>query len=101
MVDAIATAACQRLRAFPLTPRETEIACLVLKGFSNKEIGALCFISELTVKDHVKHVFKKVGIRSRAGLLYQLLTLSSNGQSSTKMHAGQAMLSKGSRRQAG
>ncbi|MEX0999917.1 MAG: response regulator transcription factor [Thermodesulfobacteriota bacterium] len=51
-----------------LTKQEEKIAQLILKGFSNKEIAKALFISEKTVKTHLGHIFKKLGIKSR----YQL-----------------------------
>ena len=51
-----------------LTKQEEKIAQLILKGFSNKEIAKALFITEKTVKTHLGHIFKKLGIKSR----YQL-----------------------------
>lgn len=48
-----------------LTKQEEKIAQLILKGFSNKEIAKELFISEKTVKTHIGHIFKKLGIKSR------------------------------------
>lgn len=52
-----------------LTERETEIARLASEGFSNKQIGEKLFISENTVKKHLKGVFEKLGVRSRSLLM--------------------------------
>ncbi len=49
-----------------LSGRELEIARLAASGSSNKEIGALLFISENTVKKQLKIIFAKLGIHSRA-----------------------------------
>ncbi|GAU78460.1 LuxR C-terminal-related transcriptional regulator [Fusibacter sp. 3D3] len=49
-----------------LSERETEIALLASKGFSNKEIGAKLFISPNTVKSQLKSVFEKLNVNSRA-----------------------------------
>jgi DNA-binding NarL/FixJ family response regulator len=48
-----------------LTPREIEVLGLVASGNRNKEIGARLFISEETVKVHVKHVMDKLGASDR------------------------------------
>ena len=63
----------QRLRFYRLTPREEEIAFLLLQGFTNKAIAERCYISEQTVKDHLKHVYHKMGIHHRAALLLRLV----------------------------
>ncbi|MEG0853129.1 MAG: LuxR C-terminal-related transcriptional regulator [Angelakisella sp.] len=51
-----------------LTPREKEIALLAQNGKTNKEIGALLFVSPETVKMTLKKIFKKLGIHSRVQL---------------------------------
>jgi DNA-binding NarL/FixJ family response regulator len=48
-----------------LTQREIEVLALVASGNRNKEIGARLFISEETVKVHVKHVMDKLGASDR------------------------------------
>ena len=63
----------RRLNAYSLTPREACVAELVLRGLSNKEIAAQCCISELTVKDHLKHIYQKTGAHQRTALLARLL----------------------------
>ena len=50
----------------PLTPRETEILKHVATGNSNRDIGKLLFISEQTVKAHLRHVMDKLGAGDRA-----------------------------------
>jgi ATP/maltotriose-dependent transcriptional regulator MalT len=49
-----------------LSPREKEVLAFVAQGMSNKEIGQALFISPVTVKVHVRHIFEKLGVRSRA-----------------------------------
>lgn len=48
-----------------LTVREKEIISLVAKGLSNKEISEKLYVSELTVKTHLKNIFKKLNVSSR------------------------------------
>jgi len=47
------------------TKREREILALVAEGKSNRDIAELLFISEGTVKVHVKSMLKKLGFKSR------------------------------------
>jgi ligand-binding sensor domain-containing protein/DNA-binding CsgD family transcriptional regulator len=54
---------------FNISPREREILVLLLKGKSNKEIEDQLFIELSTVKIHVHHIFRKLGISNRAQLL--------------------------------
>jgi DNA-binding NarL/FixJ family response regulator len=48
-----------------LTPRETEVLQLISEGNSNKEIGNRLFISEETVKGHVKNILGKLSANDR------------------------------------
>jgi DNA-binding NarL/FixJ family response regulator len=56
-----------------LTEREHEILRAIAEGMPNKVIGAKLFISEKTVKTHVNHIFRKLGVTSRlqAALVFQ------------------------------
>jgi DNA-binding NarL/FixJ family response regulator len=55
----------ERVSAEALTERETEVLSLMASGRSNKEIAAKLFISEATVKSHVKSIFAKLNVVSR------------------------------------
>jgi DNA-binding CsgD family transcriptional regulator len=61
------------LSAHGLSPRESEIARLVLRGASTAAISDALHISGLTVQDHLKSVFDKIGVRSRRDLVGRLL----------------------------
>lgn len=51
---------------FGLTLRESEVAALLADGLSNKEIAIALWISENTVKTHLKAIFQKTGVSTRA-----------------------------------
>jgi LuxR family maltose regulon positive regulatory protein len=48
-----------------LSPRETEVHELLAQGLTNEEIAKLLYISLSTTKVHVKHIYEKLGVRSR------------------------------------
>jgi DNA-binding NarL/FixJ family response regulator len=52
-----------------LTPREIEVVRMVAEGHRNKEIADALFISEGTVKAHLRTIFEKLGISSRMKLI--------------------------------
>jgi len=55
----------ERLSGQALSPREVEVLQRMAAGKSNKEIGAELFISEGTVKTHLKSIFSKLDVVSR------------------------------------
>ncbi len=62
----VATQLAAYLSEQPLTMRESEILKHVATGNSNKDIGKLLFISEQTVKAHLRHIMDKLGASDRA-----------------------------------
>ena len=50
----------------PLTPREREVAALVARGLTNRQIGEALVIAERTADAHIGHILTKLGFRSRA-----------------------------------
>ena len=50
----------------PLSPRELEVARLVARGLTNKQIGQALFVSERTAENHVQHILTKLGLRNRS-----------------------------------
>jgi DNA-binding NarL/FixJ family response regulator len=52
----------------PLTPRETEVLHLIVREYSNQEIGDELFISVRTVDAHKRNLLEKTGAKNMAGL---------------------------------
>ena len=52
-----------------LSNREAEVAELVTKGLSNKEVANQLFVTEKTVKFHLTNIYKKMSLKSRAQLI--------------------------------
>jgi DNA-binding CsgD family transcriptional regulator/tetratricopeptide (TPR) repeat protein len=69
-LSAIATPA----RADGLTCTERRVAALVTQGHTNREVAAAMFVTENTVQTHLRHIFQKVGVRSRTELAARLLS---------------------------
>lgn len=55
-----------------LTPRELQIAELVARGLTNAEIGSVLWITENSVKQALKRMFRKLKVSSRAQMVAQL-----------------------------
>lgn len=56
-----------------LTARQSEVVALLLQGLSNQEIAESLFVDVNTVKTHLRHAYKALGVRSRAQALAMLL----------------------------
>ena len=57
------------IEAYSLTSRERDVLGAIARGSSTAEIAAELFLSPHTVRDHVKAIFEKVGVRSRGELV--------------------------------
>jgi LuxR family maltose regulon positive regulatory protein len=55
----------------PLSQRELEILRLMHDGLSNHEISVILYVSQGTVKQHVHHIYQKLGVSSRTRALTQ------------------------------
>lgn len=53
---------------YRLTPQELQIALVLSEGMSTREAAAALFISPKTVEYHLRHVYQKLGVRSRDDL---------------------------------
>ncbi|MBJ7556943.1 helix-turn-helix domain-containing protein [Marinomonas spartinae] len=56
-----------------LTKREKEIVGFILDGLSSSKIASKCFVSEGTVKNHRKNIYRKLGIKSQAELFHHFI----------------------------
>jgi DNA-binding CsgD family transcriptional regulator len=61
------------LKDSPVTKRELEILILIAAGKRNKEIASELNISEMTVKNHISHIFEKLQIYDRIGAVFLAL----------------------------
>ena len=48
-----------------LSERELEVAWLLYRGYTNRQIGEELYIAETTVKKHVSHIYEKLNVGSR------------------------------------
>jgi DNA-binding CsgD family transcriptional regulator len=51
-----------------LTPQELQIALLVSRGSSNREVATTLFLSEKTIEAHLTRIYRSLGVRSRGRL---------------------------------
>ncbi|MEL6299422.1 MAG: HD domain-containing phosphohydrolase [Pseudomonadota bacterium] len=56
-----------------LTDREKEVAAFLAKGLTNKQIAGLLDLSPKTVGTHLENVYRKLGVRTRAGATMKIL----------------------------
>ena len=62
---ALAAKLAESISSEPLTGRELDVLALLAKGKSNKEIGSHLYITETTVKSHLRSIFTKLNVLSR------------------------------------
>ncbi|MBW2000192.1 MAG: hypothetical protein JRJ29_19815 [Deltaproteobacteria bacterium] len=61
------------LREQGLTERELDVVFLLSKGLKNSEIAQRLFISPYTVDNHLKSIYRKVGVKNRTSLVHRLM----------------------------
>lgn len=57
-----------------LTPKESEVCGLLLKGLSNRDLATALGVSEKTIKTHVTAIFRKAGVVSRSELFSKVFS---------------------------
>jgi DNA-binding NarL/FixJ family response regulator len=62
-------------REFCLSQRELEVVSLLAKGLTNKEIGEKLFISEYTVENHLRSIYRKMDVNNRTSVTHLLLQM--------------------------
>ncbi len=60
------------IETFGLTPKEIEVAGLILEKKKNQEIADQLFVELSTIKTHINAIYKKVGVRNRSELSQKL-----------------------------
>ena len=57
------------IQKYGISPRECEIVSMMVQGLGNKKIGETLFISALTVKNHIYHIYQKTGVENKIQLV--------------------------------
>jgi len=68
LLEGLGEAIDEQMRAWELTPTEREMALLMLKGLSHREIAEMSNRSERTVRQHAVAIYRKSGLAGRAEL---------------------------------
>ena len=63
-----------------LSPREEQIARLLIKGKTNAEIGEELFISVNTVRSHIKGIYSKLNVSNRVQLMHRVRHFDGDGR---------------------
>ncbi len=74
VVESFRKAACLAKPVVHLSAREEEVLILLSKGYSNKEIASQLSIGVETIGSHLKHIYKKMHVRSRAEAVARYMT---------------------------
>lgn len=60
------------VKGYGLTDREKEVAWLLYRGYTNRQIGEELFIAETTVKKHVSRIYEKMQVMCRKEFRYKV-----------------------------
>lgn len=75
VADDAAAGAAALPEAHALSPREVQVLKLAERGLANRELAALLFVSEGTVKWHLHNIFAKLAVRNRSGAVARARSL--------------------------
>ena len=64
----------ERIKGFNLSKREIEVLELITKGYSNPEIAEKLYVSNNTIKTHIKHIYTKLDVKNRVQAISKLNT---------------------------
>jgi DNA-binding CsgD family transcriptional regulator len=59
----------QFVTKYSISPRECDIISMIMQGYSNRMIGEKLFISALTVKNHIYHIYQKTSAENKIHLI--------------------------------
>ncbi|MDW3194293.1 MAG: helix-turn-helix transcriptional regulator [Cytophagales bacterium] len=62
----------RKIETFELTPKEVEVATLMLEEKKNKEIADELFVELSTIKTHINAIYKKIGVKNRNELIRKI-----------------------------
>ncbi len=65
----------EKLKALGLTAREMDVVLLLSEGLKNPEIGKRLYISDYTVENHLRSIFRKMGVSNRTAAANRLLRM--------------------------
>jgi DNA-binding CsgD family transcriptional regulator len=71
-----------------LTEAERRIAALVAQGHTNRQVATAMFVTENTVQTHIRHIFQKLGLRSRTQLAARLLSAQADSPTGARSTPG-------------
>jgi DNA-binding CsgD family transcriptional regulator len=57
------------VQKYSISPRECEIISMIVQGYGNRLIGEKLYISAMTVKNHIYHIYQKTAARNKVQLI--------------------------------
>ena len=60
-------------RRYHISPRELEVAKLVCRGLSNKEMAEILKVKQGTIKTHMKNIYRRIHVKNKVALLLRFM----------------------------